>query len=191
MKTFQRGLAVLALLCFALPRAEAVTIYSIPFTAVVSKVDNFYDPQRTLHQPEVPPVSVGVQLVGVLNVNLNPLDSRTSYSLLVKGGDYIGADGHSGPYPVGGLLLFQHQTAGQFMGLTLRDPAGGRDWESGTFIASDQWDYPDAWWRFEATLTQIPDGGHSAAMLGIGLVLLGLVVHQRRETPSPCALRCV
>jgi hypothetical protein len=177
-----RGSAVLTLLCLCIPlKADSST--TIPFSGFVSKVELFYDPQGTLYQPVVAPVSVGDPLSGYLSKSVSdyPGGTITNWGLSGFSGTWFGHD--SAPYTFigSGQLYFQHFTALQGVYLTLIDPNGGTDWQSGTFSALNHYGYPYAWWRFEATINQVPDGGQAAAMLGAGLSFLGLAFHVHRR----------
>jgi hypothetical protein len=178
-----RACAVLALLCLCIPlKADSFT--TIPFSGYVSQVDLFYDPQGTVYQPPVPRVSVGDLLTGSLSKSVFDLpggSTITTWGLSGSSGTWFGHDSSPGIFSGPGQLFFQHFTAQQGIYLTLIDPNGGTNWQSGTFSATDQNGYPYSWWRFTATINQIPDGGNSAAMLGVGMSFLGLAFHVHRR----------
>lgn len=186
MKSIMRGFAVLclpALLCLCVPlKADSFKI--LYFSGFVSQVDLFYDPQGTLYKPPVAPVSVGDPLTGQLSFSVLDFPTFTlrNYGLHGTSGNWSSGFSKPGIFIGGGQLSLTVDAAQQFVSINLIDPAGGTNWQAGTFSASERSGYPFSWWRFEATLTSIPDGGYSAAMLGGVLAVLTLI--HRRKSPG-------
>jgi hypothetical protein len=160
-----RGCVVLALICLALPRAEAVTI---PFSGTVSLVETFYDPQGTLYRPPVPTVSVGTVITGTFTTPDIP--GTGSYGVGAQGGNFVGSDSSPFISTQGGEITFSHETSGRTIFLTLKG-------QTGTFGFSDRIGFPFSWWRFSADVTtasapSVPDAGSTALMLGLSLMAL-------------------
>jgi hypothetical protein len=163
-------LTILAALTLCVP-VKAASI-SIPFTAIVDSIETFYNPGDTLYKFPVVPVSIGTVLTGALSWT-NDYNSGT-LGLGAQGGNFYAGDSHPGPYPVG-KVTFAHETAQRYIGLDLIGGVGSQDWRSGTFYSSSTSGYPYSWYRFSATLVQIPDTGSTVGMLGSGFGLLVLL----------------
>jgi hypothetical protein len=203
MKTIQRGLAVLALLCFALPCAEAVTI--INFHGTISTIEVDIGPQgQVLPRP---PIAVGDVFTGSFTHD----DLTNSLSLSFVSGTWskrlsgLGTALSLQDGEVDKLSAHADTAARLFLFLTLFDPSGraytaGQPfaafnpdlWTSGLIRSVERMEaspWPSARVVVEGTIMRVPDGGSTAVMFSLSLV--GLVVHRRREIPSPRALRGV
>lgn len=181
-----RGLAALALVCFALPRAEAVSL-NIQFSGLITEVRVIapfpYSP------PPPPPVSVGDTFAGSFWYSA-PYDSGYTVS---AGGWSIDVlpNGPSGPT----FLIYGNQIIYQAeRGITDRTVGwlnlidyGAAGWGGDFSVLHGLFYMGMPSYRVSGILT-VPDGGPSVLMFGLALV--ALAIHRRREL-TPRALRGV
>ena len=187
MRSLLANLTAIALSSICLPlKAAFITTVDVipPFTAVVTQVNNIYDPQGTLYQPPIPPVVLGDIVRGSFSVS-SPSFPGASSTLALTLSNGRGWAGHEGGIPGSvrpGLFQFGHETALQGVGISLYDPAGGTNWQSGSVSASDRSGYPYSWWSFSANIITLPDGGPTGGMLCAVFAVLLLI---RRGLASP------
>jgi hypothetical protein len=214
-----RACVVLALLCFALPRAEAASFesFNLNFQGIITTVEVVRTgiPSGVPSAPPPPPqVSVGDFATATLTFTREFPTSSWIASISMESGLWS-AGGSTGTIFVsdgtsGGtdrLTVGTDIAARWFASISLADVTGmaysagaplqtlnGTVWTGGTFGSLQQLDpspAPAFANRVVATIITlpVPDAGSTALMLGLSLV--GLVIHRRRESPKPRALRGV
>ena len=175
-----RAFAALALLCFALPRAEAV---SINFSGIITEISVAQNPASPPHEPRFSPFSVGAPFTGQFSyaVPITPLSM--TISIAIGGGELL-AIGSLPPSFDGNSSVIQ---AGAFsgvgsvsVGITLNDPMGQM---SGSFTYIDRAGFMGDVITVRGVIGAVSDDGSAAMLLAIGFC--ALVLYRRKALSFP------